>query len=590
MLEETLIIWGGEFGRTPVVELPTPGANAGKQNGRDHNHYGFTMWMAGGGVKGGTVYGATDEFGFKAEDKPVHVHDLHATILRLAGLRSHPINLSLRGPRFSLDRCSRQRNFGYYRVKSRLQFTKNAAASTCSGVLIVFTGENMKKLHFCKLLLLFLTSFIAPVCHAQTDKKWRAELLRQQISVELFPVPPDIRGKLLYGLGSLHLFSLVPIQSSVTPSDNLNLATTFQLGDFAAQSGAIGQFLSSPSDSPTVATRFSPDGKHILFRALPPLIFDTVANEKLFVYDIEPKTLDEVPDAYPVKGAQWSPQSDALLWVYVRAQQTASLSSWKLGTAHPVVLNVNQTLSDGVWGKDDSVFFAVHPRGKVAPKTGASWFDEPLSIFQTKIGQQPRLVMRDARVPVPSPDGHWLAFFDTSDTGSWNGYNFQKMQSALCLAAMGSTKRSVLMKGQTIFSPPFWTPDSQHMVALHQEKETTSTQVSRFDMTSRQWSRVATLVGKTADPEADSVTDQWQPLRISHDGNVLYLIHHRDEERLRRSVPNSILQNSEDPHSLVAGSRTTTLDLLAIRLSDGQQIPIATLHGDAILDWIDEPV
>lgn len=85
MLEETLVIWGGEFGRTPVVELPTPGSNAGKQNGRDHNHYGFTYWMAGGGVKGGQVYGSTDEFGFKAQDKPVHVHDLHATILRLLG-------------------------------------------------------------------------------------------------------------------------------------------------------------------------------------------------------------------------------------------------------------------------------------------------------------------------------------------------------------------------------------------------------------------------------------------------------------------------------------------------------------------------
>lgn len=85
MLDDTLVIWGGEFGRTPVVELPTPGANAGKQNGRDHNHYGFTMWMAGGGVKGGQVYGATDEFGFAAQDKPVHVHDLHATILRLLG-------------------------------------------------------------------------------------------------------------------------------------------------------------------------------------------------------------------------------------------------------------------------------------------------------------------------------------------------------------------------------------------------------------------------------------------------------------------------------------------------------------------------
>ena len=85
MLEDTLVIWGGEFGRTPTVELPTPGANAGKINGRDHNHYGFSMWLAGGGVRGGYVHGATDEFGFKAIEKPVHIHDLHATLLRLLG-------------------------------------------------------------------------------------------------------------------------------------------------------------------------------------------------------------------------------------------------------------------------------------------------------------------------------------------------------------------------------------------------------------------------------------------------------------------------------------------------------------------------
>lgn len=85
LLDETLVIWGGEFGRTPTVELPQAGANAGKINGRDHNHWGFSMWMAGGGVRGGYVHGATDEFGFKAVENPVHVHDLHATILNLLG-------------------------------------------------------------------------------------------------------------------------------------------------------------------------------------------------------------------------------------------------------------------------------------------------------------------------------------------------------------------------------------------------------------------------------------------------------------------------------------------------------------------------
>ncbi len=77
LLDETLVIWGGEFGRTPVTE---------NNNGRDHNPHGFTMWMAGGGVRGGYAHGSTDEFGFKAEEKRMHVHDLHATILHLLGL------------------------------------------------------------------------------------------------------------------------------------------------------------------------------------------------------------------------------------------------------------------------------------------------------------------------------------------------------------------------------------------------------------------------------------------------------------------------------------------------------------------------
>jgi hypothetical protein len=102
LLDETLVIWGGEFGRTPTVELPTPGSNAGKINGRDHNHYGFSMWLAGGGVKGGYVHGATDEFGFKAVEKPVHVHDLHATLLRLLGFDHEKLTYHYAGRDFRL--------------------------------------------------------------------------------------------------------------------------------------------------------------------------------------------------------------------------------------------------------------------------------------------------------------------------------------------------------------------------------------------------------------------------------------------------------------------------------------------------------
>jgi hypothetical protein len=77
MLEETLVIWGGEFGRTPMSE---------QGDGRDHNPTGFTMWMAGGGVKGGQTYGATDELGLYAVEDRLHVHDIHATILHLLGI------------------------------------------------------------------------------------------------------------------------------------------------------------------------------------------------------------------------------------------------------------------------------------------------------------------------------------------------------------------------------------------------------------------------------------------------------------------------------------------------------------------------
>ncbi len=102
LLDETLILWGGEFGRTPVVELPKAGSNAGVMKGRDHNHYGFTVWLAGGGVKGGHVHGATDDFGFAAVDKPVHVHDLHATILHLLGMDHKELTYRYSGRDFRL--------------------------------------------------------------------------------------------------------------------------------------------------------------------------------------------------------------------------------------------------------------------------------------------------------------------------------------------------------------------------------------------------------------------------------------------------------------------------------------------------------
>jgi hypothetical protein len=93
MLEDTLVIWGGEFGRTPVSE---------NGSGRDHNHYGFTMFLAGGGVRGGMAYGETDDFGFKAVTNKVHVHDLHATILHLLGFDHERLTYRYSGRDFRL--------------------------------------------------------------------------------------------------------------------------------------------------------------------------------------------------------------------------------------------------------------------------------------------------------------------------------------------------------------------------------------------------------------------------------------------------------------------------------------------------------
>ena len=93
MLKDTLVFWGGEFGRTPVDQ-------AG--DGRDHNPYGYSMWMAGGGVKAGITYGATDEFGYYAVEDRMHIHDLHATILHLLGIDHEKLTYFHAGRSFRL--------------------------------------------------------------------------------------------------------------------------------------------------------------------------------------------------------------------------------------------------------------------------------------------------------------------------------------------------------------------------------------------------------------------------------------------------------------------------------------------------------
>jgi hypothetical protein len=106
MLDETLVIWGGEFGRTPTTE---------GDNGRDHNPYGFSMWLAGGGVRGGQVIGATDELGFRATEDTLHTHDLHATILKLMGIDHETLNWRHQGRDMRLTDV-----FGYDDIADRL--------------------------------------------------------------------------------------------------------------------------------------------------------------------------------------------------------------------------------------------------------------------------------------------------------------------------------------------------------------------------------------------------------------------------------------------------------------------------------------
>ena len=98
MLKDTLVIWGGEMGRTPTVQLPIQKG----RTGRDHHTDGFTLWMAGGGVKGGMTYGATDELGLNVAENPVHVHDFHATVMHLMGFNHEALTFRHAGRDFRL--------------------------------------------------------------------------------------------------------------------------------------------------------------------------------------------------------------------------------------------------------------------------------------------------------------------------------------------------------------------------------------------------------------------------------------------------------------------------------------------------------
>ena len=102
MLDDTLVVWGGEFGRTPMNE----GRGGSPFKGRDHHPRAFTMWMAGGGVKPGASVGLTDELGYNIAEDPVHVHDLHATMLHLLGMDHTKLTYSHMGRAFRLTDVS----------------------------------------------------------------------------------------------------------------------------------------------------------------------------------------------------------------------------------------------------------------------------------------------------------------------------------------------------------------------------------------------------------------------------------------------------------------------------------------------------
>ena len=98
MLDDTLVIWGGEFGRTNYCQ----GKMSGGDYGRDHHPRCFSLWLAGGGIRGGMSYGQTDEYGYNVVEKPVHIHDLHATLLRLLGIDHTRLTYKYQGRYFRL--------------------------------------------------------------------------------------------------------------------------------------------------------------------------------------------------------------------------------------------------------------------------------------------------------------------------------------------------------------------------------------------------------------------------------------------------------------------------------------------------------
>jgi hypothetical protein len=109
LLESTLVIWGGDFGRTPITDGQLRDGG-GYRAGRDHNPYGFSMWMSGGGIRGGKIIGATDEIGFRATQDPVHANDIHATILALLGLDHKRLTYFLQGRNFRLTDVGGENN------------------------------------------------------------------------------------------------------------------------------------------------------------------------------------------------------------------------------------------------------------------------------------------------------------------------------------------------------------------------------------------------------------------------------------------------------------------------------------------------